>query len=447
MSASPSLPYPQFGDPSLVTRVTLFGGPNNNTYVFARALGTAGYDVTYVRDWGESYPLSQPPWEDVEGMVPYDELKPWPRAQWREWERAHGWKAPEWVTEPEGPSAAALTQERSLGAADNALLRSWLRSHPDLGAALSSMRDAEVVLVCGFRGALLALASGRPYIIRPHGGDMRAAAGLEALVSSGRGRRVRNSIGVRLLRTAFREAAAVTTDGRGWGCDVAKTAAVRSKLSRLPYPLEIRPRPSHPERQVALAQALESLGLPLPASSELVIFSPTRVDFHWKRQDEVIRGMARSSNQAPHLLLAGWGPDYRAALALADELGIGHRVSGLPGALTKPLVNRIYDSVDLTFDQLGWGAHGTSSLGALAGGCPVMMTLDARHYELSGLQPPPVLHASNAAGVAEVLDNIATAKVDLAQLAVESQAWISAKHGYPVFASAFGELLEGARHG
>ncbi len=428
-------------------KLVLFGAVANNLYVFARSLDGCGRTVEFLRDRTELAPISQPSWEDVSTTVGFQEMAAarWSRAAWDEWERRHGWSPPAWYRDPQGsPWIVSRPKLPPLDWIDSALLRIGLGRHPEWQPILDAMASADLVMVCGAFPLLTAMASGKPYLLWPHGGEMRTAAGLQPPAATLRDRFSSMAIG-RLLRTAISGAVSVAThDPTGLAGHLGpSTWGLRADPDFLPIPMPLRPRASKEQRRRALASRLTRLGVQ-PPQAELVGFVPSRQDFFWKGQDRLIAGLAAAGKAAAgiHLMMAGWGVDYDRARQRVQLLGLEDRFTFLPFALTKPLLLELFDASDLVVDQLRMGTYGTAAVEAMAGGCPVMMHIDATAYEARGWPPPPVIPASDEPSVAERLSALGQGRIDLEAVAAKTREWAAAVHSPDAVLPIFERLAE-----
>ena len=163
-------------------KIGLYGGVANNMYVFAKAFSKQGQDVCFIRDRNDHYPFSQPAWEDIPWVVEYEQLAKmanWSWPKWTKWEDEVGWQAPAWLADPLQESSSCRTiLNRVIGPLGKAFFYCIAQKRTHWPAVLNLMGQCDVLLVCGIEGTLLASLSGRPFVIFPHGGDIRTAAGL-----------------------------------------------------------------------------------------------------------------------------------------------------------------------------------------------------------------------------------------------------------------------------
>lgn len=411
-------------------RIGLYGGMANNMYVLARALANAGADVRFVRDRGDQFPVSQPVWEDAEVTLAPAAAGPerWSPAAWTELERAHGWAPPPWLHDPSEvsrrPSARALAVRVALRAGLGGGGRGYL------DAATAALAPCDVLVVCGVEPLLLAAALGRPFVLWPHGGDLRLAAGLAAS-TPGRCAALRAPLLRLSLARALRRAAWVGTHDptvAGGHVGDVRDGLPWLRPRHLPLPLPGAPRPAPAARRAAFEGLLTRLGAARPAG-EVMLFVPSRLDFVWKGQDMLLRAIARPGLERIGLVLAGWGRDLPAVRTMIDDLGLARRVSLLPALVSKPLLLRLFAGADLVVDQFHFGAYGTAAVEAMAQGAPVLMWLDEGAFRARGWRAPPVLLARDEAGIARTLADVASGGIDLEAQGALCARWAAEVHG------------------
>lgn len=414
-------------------KIGLYGGMANNLYILAKALVAAGADVSYIRDRGQTHPFSQPVWEDVEATITFREQRHaarWSPAEWLAFERAHGWSPPPWLHDPLPPGHPRL-RLRGIEVPLRVILGGGRRPHA--AAALTALRRCDVLIVCGVEAELLALVSGVPYVVFPHGGDMALAAGLGQPASSRRGR-ARRALQIHLLRRAFRRALYVGCQDPT-GCGGHKGDAYRGlpfiDQRQCPLPYRIRPRRPRAARLMQLNRLLSRTGTELSEARDFTVLVPSRIDFGWKGQDRLLRALASLSERERErfsLLLTGWGADHLRLQELSEELGLTHLLTFLPVTYSRPLLYQLFESVDLVADQFLFGAYGTSSLEAMSCGTPILTWIDVDAFESKGFPIPPALLGREPDQLAAHLQAIASGAVDLEVKGKEVAAFVEQVH-------------------
>lgn len=416
----------------MASLIGLYGGMANNMYVLAKGLAAEGVPVRFIRDRTDNFAFSQPSWEDCWAVMDYETVPTtasWTADHWNEWEAAAGWQRPDWLVE----------------AADYASMVGGRHPNPKWAAILAAMSECDALIVCGVEGASLAALSGKPFVIIPHGGDIRIAA---RLARFGSGIRPWNAITgtpeERLLRAAYRRAVAVCTHGPlrlsgplGRMGFTFKLRMPLTRFARLALPAFSHPRRDRVTRRRDLADLMERLNLPVP-EADVVAFVPSRVDYYWKGQDRLLPALTdAAAARRLHLIFTGWGRDFD---DLRRRVPAGS-ATFLPFALSKPALSEFYQAADLVIDQFVLGHYGTATQEAMACGAPVMLNCDFDEYERNGWMPPPAINASSAEEIADAFNRIAANAIDLEKTGADGHKWIMALHGTPKVANTVQSLL------
>ena len=385
----------------------------NNLYVFAKALHAAGRDVCFVRDRGDSYPFSQPVWQDAPLTLAYENLinPRFDADRWTTIERECGWQAPDWLYDP---LHATETRRTSVGGSIpiRMLARRWQRNGGPWGHALETLRQADVAIVTTVAGALMAAASSLPYAILPHGGDIRLAAGVADWPRNVRDK-LRHALYCCALRDAFLRAKSGRQPQPQGQCNRADLFSLldqfisRLRFARVAIPSDVVPRRPAPERRRVLSELLERFGVRMPAQP-LCGLIPSRVDYHWKGHDLFLHALARRPGADIHWYVSGWGVDYPKAQEFVIENRLQHCVTFLPVALSRPFLDEFMLAADLCVDQFRMGTYGTTTVEAMTHGCPVVMWIDDEAFSARGWEPPPVLNADNVDGIVRIIDRISS---------------------------------------
>lgn len=419
-------------------KIGLYGGMANNMYVYAKAFSAAGVDVCFIRDRSDCYPISQPVWEDLEFRISYEDVRnagDWNVNRLTELEEKLHWQAPQWLHDPleEIVSDTVETSPRGLSFFD----RRWARRYAAAGhrpGVISLMQQCDALMVCGIEGCILANASGMPYIIWPHGGDMMIAAGLLQPPSRMIRERLHHRLLVRQLDAAFRnaicivshESTAFTNDYFG-----AEKYMRQFAFEFLGFPIAKRDRMSISMRRQALFQLLLEAGVEM-SGERLIGFVPSRVDYEWKGQDRLLSALNRCDALVRSKLLfvfTGWGNHFAEAKRFVEDNDLGGCVVFLDSVLSKPLLYRFYMCADFVIDQFILGMFGTAALEAVSCGAPLITWLNESYDRPWGA--PPVIQARTSDDLVSVVQNIAAGHIDLEAQGADLQRWMEPLHSVP----------------
>lgn len=408
-------------------RIGLVGGMANGMYCLARLLRKQGYDAYYVEDEQDTFPMSQPLWEEVPLMLDWSRFGPEPLdpQEWAELAEGTGWRAPDWVVRPEGSPGRVERVARGLrrsGRDSRARLVELRALEPMAEKLRSEALVAELatydrLVACGMR-VVEALFSARPYVFWPHGGDVhlvpfRTDTPLDCAFS-------------RVLREAVARA------------DVAGThdptiAARLEELGRsgpipyLPFVVDMDVyAPGEPESALAM-------DISARAGDRRVLLLASRQDFYWKGTDRFARAFAATvADGAPlYLVVSPWGADVQATREMFSDAGVLDSVHYLESAVSKPILRDLYRISDAVVDQFTVTAFGAVMLEAMACGAPVLINLDLHAFasRWPGYMPPPTLRASSEKEIAAVLRGIVDGSAAVDELARAGREWVEEHHG------------------
>lgn len=392
-------------------KLAVYGGMANNLYVLSHEV-QAIPDVTcrFIRDRNDRFAFSQPCWEDCAATLSYDDVigsSSWEWDRWDRWERDVDWRKPTWVDDPGHGNDAMQRRGDHFGQAD-------------------------LLLVCGVSATLAAFRSGRPYVIMPHGGDIRLAAGLARTPANLWIDKLFGHSQDRTLRKAYESALAVVTHGPlriGGPLGGAQPKSMadympKVRFERLSIPVRPRPRPDAVSRRANLCRLMERLGLP-PIERPIVLFVPSRVDYFWKGQDRLIEALRRlKSKNDFHVLFSGWGSNYADLRSKVGDV----TATFLPFSLSKQVLYEFFTSVDVVVDQFILGHYGTATQEAMACGAPVMAWNDDSEYREHGRVPPPLLNARTVEDIHQNLEELRSGAIDGDAIGLAGKQWIEKNH-------------------
>lgn len=405
-------------------KVGLYGGMANNMYVFAKALVNQGLDICFIRDRGDHFAFSQPLWEDVPCKLDYNEVGKtanWTWEQWTEFEAKHRWEAPEWLADPlKNIECQDVAIKNVLGPLDKTIFNYKTGKLDHWPTVLKLMSNCNILLVCGIEGSILALASGKPFVILPHGGDIRTAAGQHPPKSHNPYTWLVYFMTLRLLRQSYKHSLWIM------GHDPAYDTYINgTTLKFIVMPTIVRQRLPRDKRRDRLSSLLNRLGLSVP-KAERIGFVPSRIDFFWKGTDRLLRALSRTSGkQKLHFIMSGWGADYQKA----KEMALANQVTFLPCTFSKPILYDFYRSVDFVADQFVMGTYGMAAIEAMSCGTPVIMWIDEEASREKGLEPPPVLNAKEEEDIVKILTGILSGQIDLEDQGRMAHDWVKRIHG------------------
>ncbi|MCP4151626.1 MAG: glycosyltransferase [bacterium] len=394
-----------------------------------------GIDVCFIRDCHDRFAFGLPVWEDVPFTLNYEEVRASSGWGWSRWERLEnevGWRAPVWMRNPiKKECLRGIAGVDPLELIEDARLKEFYMHNKkeSWSGIISLMRDCDALLVCGVWGAIFAMMSKKPFIILPHGRDLRLALGLASMHAPEFDW---------VIRQAFREASFIGQKINGWN-DKSQDVADTFSYRRLHLPFACRERLGKEARRVLLAELFEKLRLPLPRA-EYIGFIPSRIDYKWKGLDKFFKAYSRLENRGGiHLIASGWGDNYPDA---RRDFG-GENVTFLPCAFSKPLLFDFYRACDFAVDQFELGIYGTSACEAMSCGTPVLMWIDNELYARKGGVTPPVLNARSERDILALLKDILSGKSDLEAAAGDARKYVKEVHDEEQWVKKLAAYFEG----
>lgn len=431
-------------------KIGLYGGLANNCYRFAKMLAQFNNDIIFIRDRNDKYAFSQPLWYDKSFVTDFESVAKSSQYLWKDWvavEVENNWQPPEWLRDPLLASEFAKPMVSKLGIL-TPICYGYLKQWEHRSGVVSLMQNCDVLFVCGIEASILAMMSGKPYIIWPHGADIRMAAGLLAPPKSLRDRS-RFSIQKLLLLSSFYRAELIGThDPKGLGGMAGSVArAIRkTRLVHIPIPIHCTARDNKKARRRKLVNLMKKLEVPL-TDFDFVGLVPSRIDFDIKGHDYLLNALKEiSSKKRLHLIFSGWGNDYLKASDFVKRHGIQDQITFLPFALSQPLLTQFMSSVDFVIDQFKFmGTYGTAAVEALAIGCPTMMWIDEKSFKNMGWEAPPVINAKTQLEIKLKLESILDGSINLESVSQQSQSWVKRVHSPNIVLPTLTDLLHGIK--
>ena len=393
-------------------------------YVAAKAFHEVGYKSIFLMDSNDTFPFSQPAWEDCKTTLKYSELidTKWNQKKWDTISKNLNWAKPGFCFSPNN-IPDQIIKNKKLNLLERILLKIYISNSSWRKYSLYSMPKADIWIVCGIDQTIIAFASGKPYVIWPHGGDIRFASGYGFSYLNLFNKKIFSEIRRWLLKRAYRNALFIGShDPKGIGGHVFK---VKYKINNLPLPLKnnFDNFDKHKTKKI-LKNIFKEYGIDLP-DNKFFIFLPSRIDYFWKGTDQLISAIKKSAKfKRIHFIFSGWGKNYWDA---KNQL-LDHPVTFLPFVMSKPILLNIFKNVDLVIDQFKVGTYGTSLIEAISCGTPVMAYIEKEIFYSKNIEPPPVINACNATQISDVLKKIELGTYPLEEVRNNLKKWFLLNH-------------------
>lgn len=387
-------------------KIGLYGGMANSMYRFAKGLQSKGVNVVLFEDLYDRYPISQPFWDDLEMAYDYDQLG----THCFSFDEEYVPKVP-FVTEKDindkntPPHMLFTPKERVL---------------------MEVMKTCDVILATGIKGPLYALKTGKPYLIWPHGGDLRQALGMIPRPKvSGLKNNVLSFLHYSLLKKSYKKSKTIVTHDPHGGIGGYQSIFVHKPFGKtvmfLPIPIPLISS-NKKESLEKIAPYVDTTCV----KNKKIVFIPSRIDFFWKKQDILLDAMRHMSGF--HLIFTGWGNDYEKAKILVRDYGLENKVTFLNKIFSRSILNDFFKAADLVIDQFTIGTYGTAAIEAMACGAPVMMYINNEVFEKRGWEPPPVINVKSADDIRASLLGIEKGTIDLQKKGEECLEWVKRVH-------------------
>ena len=418
----------------------LFGGTCNNLYVLAKVLARHGVNLTFIQDRKDNFPHSQPVWEDVDCY--FRSGFEHQSIDWGHFENEHEWLKPSWYYTPAQShnSSKFIFQKSNSSILTRFIATRFLRHRTDYGSVFSKMLECDFLIVCGAEPAVLAMLSGKPYMVFPHGSDMRIAIGAET-----KGRNLKGLLLDYIITKSFKRADIIGNQLPDASAEVPVPEYRRLKklsIERMPLPYQLRPRLNKAKRTKNLRQLFSELDMNLVEAATYA-FVPSRINFHWKGHDRLLEAILENRESLDcHFIFLGWGDDYHHAMEYIERNVLTEWVSVVPIFCSKEFLFRFYESVDFIVDSLnGSGGYGSSLAEAMSCGCPIV-TWISDMFDRPGWEKPTVIQARSKEDISTVLKKMNDGTIDLDTKSRETVEWFEQVHGELAVVNVYRRMLD-----
>lgn len=403
-------------------RIGFYGGMVNNMYTMFKAATRLGYSAYYIRDREDSYPAHQPFWLDAKIFWETSEKSAVScKLDWEKYEEIINWKRPHCYLDPLDYKNIKLNKKNKLQHIRNLILRAFfsrrLERNPIWSCNLMAMQQVDIIIVCGFNSILNACASGKPFFIWSHGGDIRFTLGLES-----RPKGIRNQIydymTRAMLRYAFAHSQGVLSNDPT-STYIKGTPSVTKSKNSIPQKKNfVLPLPSYKNKLDQFDPIFKIKGTDVErmkldvlfednANNYLKIFIPSRFDIKWKGQDRFLEALSKlKCKNAFRVYITAYGCDIDFLKQIIASYRLERVVNIIPGILSRPLLFDMYKKCDLVVDQFNIGTFGAVTMEALSLSVPVIAYINKSEFENHSEMMPPIFNCKSVLEIKKVLKNL-----------------------------------------
>ncbi|MFC1698978.1 glycosyltransferase family 4 protein [Candidatus Omnitrophota bacterium] len=287
---------------------------------------------------------------------------------------------------------------------------------------IKKLGDCDIIQAFGESAVIWAKQTKKPYVFLSYGGD------LDILPFNRSG--PKNFILAHLLRGALKQAAVTLYSMPRQKKSVTELNLTNSRFFPYGVPIDVdRYRPFSPDQKRSLRARYDA---------DFVFFHPARQDWtgqDWtkrdtndKGNDKLFRAFARfikSSQKRAILIVVEKGIDIEKSKALVNQLGIAGYVQWIKPVDKRAMVE-ILNTVDLCFDQFGYGFYGFVALEALSVGIPTFLHLDGP--AALDQQAPPIVNVFSEDEIYQKITELTADRGKLLDLGKSSREWVLKYH-------------------
>jgi glycosyltransferase involved in cell wall biosynthesis len=402
-------------------KIAFFDNLANNAYGLTKIFRKQGYYADLLLDASDTFPISQPIWEDCDFTIDTDllENKSLTHKYWGEKNFELHWERPPWIKETMRRRRRTVLLELFRHPFMHYQLIRTAIEHRSLFPCSfeeikNIMKSYDLVIAFGL-GSIYAHSANVPFMHYPYGGDLTIIPFQKS------------SVGL-LQRRAFEQAKYIIV-GDPYFFDFLKKLGIESKAKFIPFMIDIEIY-----KQINRDEAMDILESDIvnKIRNKFIFFVPSRQDFYWKGSDKIIIALSRLLKKTRDVfaILSGWGNDLEQSKQMVNQLNLGEHIIFLPYIMSKKRLVTFYNLADVVMDQFNLGGYGTSTMEALACGKPVIANIETSRYNPYFRELPPVLRAESAEQIYCQMLKLWENKGGLCEeIGRKSREWIMEFHG------------------
>lgn len=384
-------------------RILILGNMANNGYVVAKQLRSRGIDVELAINKSE-FAGSFPEWEELEVDDDFDPFSTTRDAL------KHRWEAPSWIHEFDYLFKLPTIHS----------LFPWTKAFLNLRKLLKNYDIIEVHAPY----SIYCLFSSVPYVVYD-AGWVRTFAHDKRIVNKLAARSYERSEAIMMANPDTRR--------------IFDDLGLSNKLVEMPYAIDYNKYA--PSRSDSIRDKL------CANSEEILLFSPSRQDWHQKRNDVMFRGYAKFSRhfKSSILVCVDWGIDLQRSKDLCASLGIANKIKWIKPTVKSKLI-KMYNAADIILDQFGGlsknygGFYGAVTAEAMSCSKPVMCNVDYSIIQEAYGDIPPIINCVNEDDIHSNLIKLADSSLQR-NIGQKSREWVMKHHSPEGVAQKHFEIL------
>ena len=404
-----------------------------------------GLDVETGLDPNDTFPISQPIWEDLDFEFPIVGYYNKTFEFWLDFARKKNYQSPHWVKYIGKPTLGhgKLYKNNLVAAIKHPIIALKALTQSNFNffnfyyiflnlTKIVSLANYDFVIGFGL-GPLLANLAGVKYVSIPYGGDLTIVP-FQSNHSRG-GYRAR----ARLQVAGYKNSDIIFIGNDPAYPDALNRIRALQDWHYWAFPIDTEkycPTPKEP-----LNNFLEN-SIVKKTAGKIIMFMPSRIDFNVKGNDKVLRAFAKLLNEKDNvfLILFAWGADVQKAQELVSKLNIEENVYFHPNIMSKPRLIRFINACDIILDQFFLGGYGTTTLETMSCGKPLITYVNLGKLKKFHDKLPPIKNTFTELEIYQAMLFLCN-KEQREKLGKNARNWIIENHSFKSF-SNFSEIIK-----
>jgi len=168
-----------------------------------------------------------------------------------------------------------------------------------------------------------------------------------------------------------------------------------------------------------------------------IILLGARQNWAWKGSGKFLKALGDVAEKRDDVvvLCVWYGQDVDKSERFIAEIGLENKIVKM-GVVSKPLLRKYIDAVDVCVDQFTHGGLGTFALESLSIGKPLITHYNAeKHFRFE--ENPPVINSFSVEEIAEAIRFCVDNPNEMKALGEKSRSWLCKYHGHKVLWPAY----------